>query len=296
MMLGMELREGKGLVQLGTLCITLAAIVSPCCAADKPKGETRPETQRLLLAKTWDPSIDPTGWWISEKYDGIRAHWDGKQLRTRGGNEIHAPGDFIKELPEGIEFDGELWLGRGRFEETVSVTRTQTPDERWRDIRYMIFDAPKAKGTFEERMEFVRKTIPRDARYLKRVPQTLCVSAEHLLARRDRVVGLGGEGLMIRQPRSAYEPGYSSTLLKVKPHSTGEAVVIGHKPGKGRYEGMMGSIRLKTPDGREFSVGSGFTKEERRSPPPIGSIVTYRYRGLTKNKLPRFPSFLRVNP
>ena len=160
----------------------------------------------------------------------------------------------------------------------------------------MIFDAPKTAGGFEERMGFGRKVIPRNAKHLKRVPQTLCTGVEHLLARRDRVVAAGGEGVMIRQPRSNYEAGYSSTLLKVKPHSTGEAEVIGHKPGKGRFEGMMGSIRVKTSDGREFSIGSGFSRHERQSPPAIGSTVSYRYRGLTKNKLPRFPTFLRVHP
>ena len=288
MMSDMKPLVGKGLVQLGTLWITLAAIVLQTSAGDAPT--------RLLLAKSWDQSMDPRGWLISEKYDGVRAHWDGEQLWTRGGNEISAPDYFLKELPKGIELDGELWLGRGRFEDTVSVVRTQKPDERWREIRYMIFDAPKATGMFEQRMEFVRNVIPRTAKHLKRVPQTLCKGVEHLLARRDRIVESGGEGLMIRQPRSAYESGYSSTLLKVKPHSIGEAEVIGHKPGQGRYEGMMGSVRVKTSDGREFSIGSGFSKAERQSAPPIGSTVTYRYRGLTKNKLPRFPTFLRLNP
>lgn len=282
-------------MQQGTLWITLAAIVSQNLFADGSKEAKRPDPKRLLLAKTWDPSIDPTGWWISEKYDGVRAHWDGQHLWTRGGNEIHAPDYFLEELPKGIELDGELWLGRGRFEDTVSVVRRDSPDDRWRQMHYMIFDAPKAVRSFEERMEFVRRIVPRNAKHLKRAPQIRCAGLEHLLARRDRIVEAGGEGVMIRQPGSAYQSGYSSSLLKVKPHSTGEAEVIGYKPGKGRYEGKMGSIRVKTSDGLEFSIGSGFNTAERESPPPIGSIVTFRYRGLTKNGLPRFPTFLRRN-
>ncbi len=294
MLSDMETLTGKGVAKAGALCLTLAAIVSTAPAAEQSNQTTKLDENRLLLAKVWDASIDPTGWWISEKYDGIRAHWDGHTLWTRGGNEIAAPDYFVAELPKGIELDGELWLGRGRFEETVSTVRRSTPDERWRKVNYMIFDAPKAAGTFEERMEFVRRILPRPAKHVRRVPQTLCAGAEHLLARRDRVVEQGGEGLMIRRPESGYDPGRSPTLLKVKPYDDAEAKVISHKPGKGRYEGKMGSIRVKTADGREFSIGTGFTIAERESPPAIGTVVTYRHRGLTAKGLPRFPSYLRI--
>ena len=96
------------------------------------------EAPKLLLAKTWTESHDPTGWWISEKYDGMRGFWDGKALWTRGGKPIHAPEYFLAELPEGIALDGELWLGRRKFEDTVSIVRRQTPDARWRQIRFMV--------------------------------------------------------------------------------------------------------------------------------------------------------------
>jgi DNA ligase 1 len=290
----METLLGKGLQKVGTLIATLTISIHPSVAAVDTPETTQPTEARLLLAKRWDPASDPTGWWISEKYDGVRAHWDGNTLWTRGGNRISAPDYFLAELPKGIGLDGELWFGRGQFETTVSIVRRETPDERWQLMSYMIFDSPTAVGTFEERMEFVRKILPRSARHVKRVPQTLCLGAEHLIARRDRIVESGGEGLMIRKPDSLYESGYSSTLLKVKPHTDGEAVVIGHKPGKGKYEGKMGSLRVKTADGREFSVGSGFTNAERAAPPRIGSRITYRYRGLTKNGLPRFPTYLQV--
>src|SRR3954469_23879331 len=36
------------------------------------KGEGAPP---LLLAETWDNALDPTGWWLSEKLDGVRAFW-----------------------------------------------------------------------------------------------------------------------------------------------------------------------------------------------------------------------------
>lgn len=252
------------------------------------------QTPDLLLANVWNPSIDPTGWWMSEKYDGVRAYWDGQKLWSRNGNLIHAPDDFLAEFPRDIVLDGELWIGHGKFEETVSIVRTERPDDRWNRVRYMVFDAPQAKGTFEERMQFLRATFSEKRRFIKVVRHDRCQGAAQLLAERDRVVRRGGEGLMLRQPESAYEARRSPTLLKVKPYDDAEATVIAHEPGKGKYAGKLGALRVRADDGREFSVGSGLTDADRASPPPVGTVITYRFRGLTAKGLPRFPSYLRV--
>lgn len=253
-----------------------------------------PGSPGLLLANVWNPSIDPTGWWMSEKYDGLRGFWDGKKLWSRKGHPLQAPDYFLAELPKDVALDGELWMGRGKFEATISTVLAQTPDERWRQVRFMVFDAPEAKGTFEQRMEFLRATLPTKNTFAKPVPQERCQGAKHLLAERDRVVVLGGEGLMLRQPESAYEARRSPTLLKVKPHDDAEATVTGHLPGKGKFAGKLGAVRVRTDDGREFSIGTGFTDAQRESPPAVGTVITYRYRGRTAKGLPRFPSFLRV--
>ncbi|MEA3208109.1 MAG: ligase 1 [Chthoniobacter sp.] len=248
----------------------------------------------LLLANVWNPSIDPTGWWMSEKYDGLRGYWDGRKLWSRKGNAIQAPDYFLAELPADIALDGELWMGRGQFEETISTVLSQTPDDRWKHVRFMVFDAPQAKGTFEQRVQFLHATLPAENQFAKPVLQERCQGTAHLLTERDRVVGLGGEGLMLRQPESAYEAGRSPTLLKVKPQDDAEATVIEHLPGKGQFAGKLGSLRVRTAEGGEFSIGTGFTAAQRESPPPVGTVITYRFRGLTSKGLPRFPSFLRV--
>jgi DNA ligase 1 len=255
---------------------------------------TDKQTPHLLLANVWNPSIDPTGWWISEKYDGLRGYWDGRQLWSRQGNIIHAPDYFLAELPRDIPLDGELWIGHGKFEETISIVRSEIPDDRWKRVHFMVFDAPQAKGTFEQRMQFLRGTFPRDNRFVRVVVQERCQGAAQLLAERDRVVRLGGEGLMLRQPESYYEAGRSPTLLKVKPYDDAEATVIAYEPGNGKFAGKLGAIRVQTDDGRQFSIGSGFTDAQRESPPPVGTVITYRFRGLTAKGLPRFPSYLRV--
>ena len=55
---------------------------------------------------------------------------------------------------------------------------------------------------------------------------------------------------------------------------------------------------MQLPDGRRFRLGSGLTDAQRANPPPIGSLVTYRYNGLTSKGLPRFARFqrLRLDP
>lgn len=276
-----------------------AAIFLACSLVAKERSNAQAAIPQkrppdLLLANVWDPSIDPTGWWMSEKYDGLRAYWDGHQLWTRQGNLIQAPDYFVSELPRGVALDGELWIGRGRFEETVSIVRSETPDARWQRVQYMLFDAPQVKGTFEERMQFLRATLPQRNRFVRIVAQERCQGVAQLLAERDRIVRLGGEGLMLRQPESTYESKRSPTLLKVKPYDDAEATIIAYEPGEGKYGGKLGALQVRTPDGREFSIGSGLSDAQRNSPPPVGTVITYRFRGLTANGMPRFPSFLRV--
>jgi hypothetical protein len=53
----------------------------------------------LLLAHSWDNAADLSGWWMSEKLDGVRAYWDDKQFLSRQGNLYHAPDWFIEHLP-----------------------------------------------------------------------------------------------------------------------------------------------------------------------------------------------------
>src|SRR4051812_24829214 len=219
-----------------------------------PTPATENQTPHLLLANVWKPSINPTGWWMSEKYDGLRGYWDGQKLWSRKGNLIHAPDYFLAELPRDIALDGELWIGYGKFEETISIVRSETPDDRWRLIHYMVFDAPQAPGTFEQRMQFLRAALSKENRFVRIVAQERCQGVTQLLAERDRVVRQGGEGLMLRQPGSAYEPRRSPTLLKVKPFDDAEATVTAHEPGQGKYAGKLGAVRVRTDDGKEFSI------------------------------------------
>ncbi len=92
----------------------------------------------LLLANELGPNVDPAKYLISEKYDGVRAIWDGKMLRFRSGRTVNAPAWFVAKLPAQA-LDGELWLARGRFEALSGIVRKAEPqDDEWQQIKYMI--------------------------------------------------------------------------------------------------------------------------------------------------------------
>lgn len=249
----------------------------------------------LLLAERYAGGVDVSQYWVSEKLDGVRAHWDGRQLRFRSGNPVPAPDWFIAALPA-QPLDGELWLGRGTFDRLSGIVRRETPDDNeWRQVRYMIFELPEANGNFTERIEKMKAVIA-EARtpWLQSIEQFRLPDAKALQQRLDEVVSGGGEGLMLHRADVSYESGRSTALLKVTPWLDAEARVVAHLSGKGKYSGMLGALKVEMPDGRRFSLGSGFTDAQRRDPPPIGAQVTYRYRELTRNGIPRFPHFLRV--
>ena len=100
---------------------------------------------------------------------------------------------------------------------------------------------------------------------------------------------------MLHRASAFVSTGRSDDLLKFKPSLDTEAEVVGHRPGKGKYTGQLGALEVQTPEGRRFLLGSGLSDALRRDPPPLGSVVTYRYRDLTRTGLPRFASFLRVH-
>ena len=248
----------------------------------------------VLLLKTYDDSQDVTGWLMSEKLDGMRAIWDGKTLKSRQGKHISAPKWFLEALPP-FALDGELWTQRDDFENIMSIVRQHSPDNRWRDVSYQIFEVPNQLGGLLDRLTIVQNYLERyPSPFIVVIPQSTVQSAEHLKTELDKVISLGGEGLVVRNPDTAYQTGRSNQALKVKQYQDTECTVIAHKEGKGKYAGKLGSLQCQLPSGITFYIGSGLSDQQRQSPPKIGCIITFKYYGLTKNNIPRFPVFLRI--
>src|SRR5215471_15187774 len=263
----------------------------PRAAAEGSDEDSGPP---LLLAESWDNAADLTDWWMSEKLDGVRAYWDGKQFLSRQGNLYHAPNWFLEGLPD-VTLDGELWIDRKKFQRTVSIVRRQDKSDLWKEVRFLIFDAPAASGGFEDRIAFLKGALAKNsAKFASQHAHERCKSLEALRAELARIEALAGEGLMLRQPGSKYVAGRSSTLLKVKTFHDAEAVVVGHQAGAGRHQGRMGALLVKLPDGTDFAIGTGFSDREREQPPGIGATVTFRYQELSEAGVPRFPSWVGV--
>jgi DNA ligase-1 len=254
------------------------------------------ERPPLALANNYDEAeVDLSRYWVSEKYDGVRAYWDGTRLLTRAGHVIHAPDWFIAAWPA-TPLDGELWAGRGQFETVTATVRDLTPDpQAWRNIRFMVFDLPAHAGRFEARLAALQSllaTLRTD--WVERVPHSRISSHAELDVRLQAIADAGGEGLMLHRGDSFYRAERSDDLLKLKPYQDAEAQVVGHLPGQGKYLGMLGALLVRNADGLQFRIGTGFTDRQRREPPPVGSWVTYSYHNVTGRGIPRFARFLRV--
>ncbi len=249
----------------------------------------------LLLAGVEQGQADTALYLVSEKIDGVRAYWDGQVLRTRNGNTINAPAWFVANFPAQA-LDGELWVGRGQFDRLSATVRRQIPDElEWRQVRYLVFELPHAPGTFRERVQALHSAVSgAGVAWLQPVEQFEVQSRKALDLKLTEIVKAGGEGLMLHRADAQYTTGRSDVLLKMKRWNDAEATVIAHQQGKGKYAGMLGALRVRTADGVELMLGTGLKEADRRDPPPIGTIITFRYRELTSRGLPRFASFHRV--
>lgn len=255
------------------------------------------------------------GWLASEKLDGVRAYWDGRNLRSRNGKILAAPEGWSAHFPP-FALDGELYTARGEFEKIQSIVMDKTPSvAEWSEIKFYVFDVPEAGGGLLERLSELEKFIaknPQAGQNLKIIKQVKVKDNAEFEAFAQAVIAKGGEGAVVREPNAPYERKRSKNALKYKKFKDAECEVMAINAGTGKYAGLMGSVTCKALSaagsnsdeqndellqpacGVKFKIGSGFSDEDRVKPPKIGSIITYKYQNLTANGLPRFPVFLRV--
>lgn len=258
-----------------------------------PAAQSNVPSIELLSAAP--PDVDPGGYLVSEKFDGVRAVWDGHGLRFRSGRPISAPAWFTEGWPD-TPLDGELWGGRGHFDVTSASVRRSVPDDaEWRALRLMVFDMPGVAGSFAHRAARVESLVRTSASSaLVAVDQQAIKDRVALQQRLDSVVRGGGEGLVLHRADAPWAPGRSTAVLKLKPLHDAEALVLAHEPGRGRLAGLMGALRVRNASGTEFRIGSGFTDTERRNPPAVGSWISYTHHGHTPTGVPRFASYWRA--
>ncbi|WP_159017454.1 DNA ligase [Cognatiluteimonas profundi] len=271
----------------------IALLLSICLAAPFVASAAAPP--RNMLPMVYRGGVDVGDYWISEKLDGVRGRWDGHHLWARSGARIDPPAWFTARWPS-VPMDGELWIGRGRFDAISKLVRAPgIGGDGWRQVHLMVFDLPGDPGRFEQRVLHMRALVAGvGSASLRVIPQYRLHDRAELDARLKAVVAAGGEGLVLQHRDALYVPGRSATLLKYKPYDDTEARVVAYTAGRGKYAGQLGALVVRRPDGLQFRIGSGFSDAQRRHPPAIGSNVTYRYNGLTSKGTPRFARFMRV--
>jgi len=275
---------------------TLILLINLSSAAQQTPQQFKPKIQHGVH---YQQVADISQYYVSEKLDGIRGYWDGKQLFTRQGNIIHSPSWFTQHWPH-LPMDGELWLGRGKFQPLLSCVKKQVTVKNeitscWRDVRFMIFDLPKHPGDFNERVNKMRALLMQNPSvYLAMIDQVKLKELSALDHTLDEVIATQGEGLMLHLASAHYQQGRTPALMKLKKYQDAEATVIGYTEGKGKYQNQLGAIQVKTSNGIMFKIGSGFSDAQRANPPKIGTIITFKYNGLTQAGIPRFARFWRI--
>jgi DNA ligase-1 len=285
----MEVPGTSRITEITLACVAVAFLL----LISLPSG-VHARAHAPMLPQVYQTGMDVSGWWMSEKLDGVRAYWDGEVLYSKNGMQLNPPPEFTAGFPP-FALEGELWGGRGNFEPTVSCVLRQQPHPGWFELRYAIFDVPKMAGSFKVRLEKVSAWLSLNpSSYVFLIPQTPIEDPAHLARCLDEIVEQGGEGLIVRDPEGGYTPGRSAAILKVKRFEDAEAIVEGHESGNGRNKERLGALLVRTPDGVKFKIGTGFSDAERKNPPPPGTVITYKFSGKYASGIPRFPVYLRV--
>jgi DNA ligase-1 len=266
-------------------------------------------------------------------------------LFSRYGHPIHASDDFLSRLPRGITLDGELYAGRKGFQQVTSICRKHIPDpEEWLKIQYHIFDSPSwdsflldgtvknpnmfkifnkslwSKWVINRGGDVSARTRTLEETYLflrekgiEPIPQILVKSSKEVNTLLEKITSEGGEGLMLRYPKSYWVPVRSKQVLKVKRRLDDVCTVEGYTWGKGKYIGMLGNL-ICNYQGRKLEL-SGMRDSERELIPignqrvpdeggpvsklwmsihfPLGCKVEFKYRELSDEGVPKEAAYWR---
>lgn len=279
---------------LNAASILIFTLSLASATAQAENASVKDPSPSFSVASNFNANIDLKQYWVSEKLDGVRAYWDGKQLLTRNHNVINAPHWFTDNFPEQA-LDGELWKKRGAFQQTVSIIRKKIPvTEEWQTISYQVFDLPNSPATFNQRLQQLQLIIDNKNPFLQLINQQKIGSLEQLNFKLEQLVSHGAEGIILRRGSSLHHTRRNHDFIKYKLLSDAEATVLAYKPGQGKLTGMMGSLLVELNNGLQFYIGTGFTQKQRKSPPPIGSLITFQYSGFTDKGIPRHARFLRL--
>lgn len=195
--------------------------------------------------------------WMSEKYSGVRALWNNntKTFHLRNGNIIQPPKVFSDLLSSTItnvnitQLDGILRIGNEQqqqfeFDLAQKLSSENLQDEKfWIGLQYLVFDIPNSSANFDERFNLLKTISLTQGTHmilfqiillckkdspLRIIEQIICEGTDHLMKTLNDIISKGGEGIILKLPKSSYESGTTSSMLKV----------IGKLEGKARIKSI----------------------------------------------------------
>eukprot|EP00026_Physarum_polycephalum_P000419 Phypoly_transcript_00420.p1 GENE.Phypoly_transcript_00420~~Phypoly_transcript_00420.p1 ORF type:complete len:1013 (+),score=147.72 Phypoly_transcript_00420:21-3059(+) len=267
-----------------------------------------PDVGELMLASLPENyTFDPTNWWLSEKYDGLRAcyHPSHKILYSRFGRKFSIPESYLSQFPNSF-LDGEIWFGREshleaqqlyvkvekaqdqedqkettdeentEFGESVQTTNTINgspinENVRWEFMKLVAMDLADPDSSsleYEKRFQSVMALLDSQFPTITIVTSFICRSKKALHTSLQAILDGGGEGVILRKAKSAYFNGRADALKKYKTHRDQEGLVVNV---------ALPDISIKLPSGNVFV--SHVTSGDRI--PKVGDIVTFRYSKMT---------------
>lgn len=275
-----------------------------------------------VLATTEFPYI------ASPKLDGIRCVVPEQQPVSRTLKAI--PNKHIQSVLSQLDLkglDGELIVGNPTnplvFKNSTSFV--MSGDRVRDDWVYWVFDDFSAPlDHFRDRFDSVISRVDKLKHpNIRFVPHNYVYNEEQLNALEEMYLYQGFEGVMLRDPDGIYKYGRSTVkdniLLKMKRFKDDEAVIIGFEEmmtnnnpkttnelgdssRSSHQENMipantLGSLTVRSKSGIIFSIGSGFTLEERKEiwdnqTMFIGGLAKYKYFAIGEYEKPRFPIYL----
>ena len=251
---------------------------------------------------------------VQPKYDGVRCravpvttgpHGDDYMLLSSEENVIwSAPhiNDALRKLHLRAELDGELYCHGMSFEQIISITsRTVNLHPDYKRIQFHCFDIVNDQPQMKRSLiiENLRGINP----HIVVAPFWVCSNLDEVMSTYDKLMELGYEGIIVRHTQAPYETKRSLYVMKFKAKKEDDYEILGYQEEisiDGRAKDSLGSLVCRSGDGNTFSVGTGFSKDQRDSlwrhkEELIGKVAKVKYQHLTTGKqVPRFPVFVEV--
>lgn len=280
--------------------------------------KTRHESGRGIIIE--DEVLYPVR--IEPKLDGLRCivvKNNGEvTMYTRSGSVLETL-PTIKRIVQNASWDGfvlDAEVMGADWNETASVAMSYKTAKDDSSMVLHVFDAmpfadwhdQETTLTLADRVELSQDLIDKvNNPSVIVVPGKTVNNINELLKYYNECMEKGYEGIMLKDLNAHYAFKRSKAVLKMKPVTTYEGVIVGHYEGNvgSKREGMWGGFNVVMPNGVVTRVGGGYTdalKAEIDIDPDsyLGKIVEVEGQpdpltadGLTRDGKVRFPVFTR---